>query len=136
MLLRLSNRIRHDGPARAERLVAADRRVTRGLMLNLGIELRAEQNHDRGNPHPHHHADAGAERAIRRVVMSKACEIPRQQRRAYQPRCCGENAAQTDPLPARLPPARPVAVEQGKADDDDGQQQRPPRQTKHSSVVS
>ncbi len=35
VLLRLSNRIRHYGPARAERFLALDCRVTGSLVLNL-----------------------------------------------------------------------------------------------------
>ena len=30
---------------------------SRGLVLRLRVELRAEQNRDRRDPHPHHHAD-------------------------------------------------------------------------------
>jgi hypothetical protein len=60
--LRLSDSIGHNGASCAQRFRAADSRAARGLVLNLGIELRSEQDHDRGNPHPHphHHADAGA----------------------------------------------------------------------------
>src|SRR6266446_10224623 len=32
----------------------------KGFLLDLGIELSTHQNDDRGNPHPHHHADRGA----------------------------------------------------------------------------
>jgi hypothetical protein len=33
-------------------------------MLNFGVELPAEQDDNGGDPHPHHHADRGAKRAI------------------------------------------------------------------------
>jgi hypothetical protein len=45
------------------------------LVLNLGFELSAEQDHDGGNPHPHHHTNAGAKRAVSGVVVGKACKI-------------------------------------------------------------
>jgi hypothetical protein len=55
-----SNRIGLERAAPAERLVRLNRRILRGLMLDLGVELSAEQDHDHRDPHPHHHADSRA----------------------------------------------------------------------------
>ena len=52
-----SNSISFDSAAATQRLFRPHRGVLRRLMLNLGIKLCAQQNHDHGNPHPHHHAD-------------------------------------------------------------------------------
>lgn len=57
-----------------------DSRIAHGLMFDLGIELRAEQNHDGGDPHPHHHANSGSQRAVCSVVIGEFREIPRKQR--------------------------------------------------------
>jgi hypothetical protein len=40
------DRIDHDGAAGAERLFRPHGRIARGLMLELGIELGADQHHD------------------------------------------------------------------------------------------
>src|SRR5437764_2579358 len=58
--LRRAHGVGHGGATGAERLLAADRAVARGLMLDLGIELRSDQDDDDGEPHPHHQADGGA----------------------------------------------------------------------------
>ena len=50
-----SNRIGLERAASAERLVRPNRRI-----LDLGVELSAEQDHDHRDPHPHHHADSRA----------------------------------------------------------------------------
>ena len=55
------NSVGHDGAAKPKRLFDADRRIARRLMLDLGVKLGAKQDHDGGDPHPHHHADGGAE---------------------------------------------------------------------------
>ncbi len=51
----------HHRAALAQRLLGAHRQILRGLMLDLGVKLAAEQDHDGRDPHPHHHADSGAE---------------------------------------------------------------------------
>ena len=110
---------------RPPRFSGADRGVARGLVLDLGIEFGAEQHHDRREPHPHHQADAGAERAVGRVVIGEVRQVPGEQRRAGEP---GEAAAQ---LPgsaiamARRGAARPVAVEHGKSQKNHDDQSRP-----------
>lgn len=43
----LSHGVCHDGPTSAQWPWPIHRRIVRGLMLDLRIELRAEQNHDR-----------------------------------------------------------------------------------------
>src|SRR5262249_16609487 len=58
---RLADRVGHGGAAGAERLVGADRGVAGGLVLDLRIELGAEQDDDGAQPHPHHQADCRAE---------------------------------------------------------------------------
>jgi hypothetical protein len=44
--LRRTDGVGHDRAADAERPFGSDRRIARGLVLNLGIELRADQHHD------------------------------------------------------------------------------------------
>ena len=102
----------------SQAVVVFDCRVAGSLMLDLGIELRTEQDHDRGNPHPHHHPDSRAKRAVRYIIVGEAGEIPRQQRGAAKPRDCCEHAANADPLPARLATARGEAVDKRETDYD------------------
>src|SRR5437764_2963902 len=61
--------IGHDRTARAERLCRSDRRIARSLVLDLGIQLGANQHHGDGKPHPHHQANHRAERAIGGIVI-------------------------------------------------------------------
>jgi hypothetical protein len=56
-----ANRVRHHGAAGAERLFLADRGIARGLVLDLRVELGADQHYDGRKPHPHHQADHCAE---------------------------------------------------------------------------
>src|SRR5690606_36434880 len=44
----LADVIGHERAAQPERPIATDRRVLRGLVLDLGVELRAQQDHERG----------------------------------------------------------------------------------------
>jgi hypothetical protein len=97
-----SNRIGLDGATPAERLVWPDRGILRGLMLDLGVELRAEQDHDHRDPHPHHHADSRAQRAIRGVIGSEIRYVPGEQRRGYESPDRRRGAADGKPGPARL----------------------------------
>src|SRR5436190_23146125 len=96
-------------------------------MLDLRIELCAEQDDDRGHPHPHHETDRGTKGTVRRVIICELAEIPRQQSGAAEPceRC--EHAADRQPLPARLSAARGKAVEHCQSDNDKSQQKRPSR---------
>jgi len=54
-------------------------------MLDLGIELRSEENDDGRYPHPHHQTDTGSERPISGVIMGEIPEVPGEQRRASEP---------------------------------------------------
>jgi hypothetical protein len=45
-LARRPNGVRHHRAARAQGLFGAHRRILGGLMLDLGVKLAAEQNHD------------------------------------------------------------------------------------------
>ena len=48
-------------------------------MLDLGVELGAQEHQDRRNPQPDHQADDSAERTVGSVIVGKACEIPGEQ---------------------------------------------------------
>jgi hypothetical protein len=54
LLLGRSDGVGHDGATRAEGLIAGDGRIAGRLVLNFRVQLRPEQNDDRGDPHPHH----------------------------------------------------------------------------------
>ena len=99
--------------------------ILRGLMFDLGVQLAAEQDHNGGDPHPHHHADGGAERAVGCVICAKIGDVPRKQNRAHQPPEGRGGAADRKPLPARFAPARPIAIDRGQGDRCKDQQQRP-----------
>jgi hypothetical protein len=51
-------------------------------MLDLGVEFAAKQDHDGGDPHPHHHADYSAERPIGRIVCAEIGDVPGEENRA------------------------------------------------------
>ena len=55
-------------------------------MLNLGVKLSAKQDHDGGDPHPHHHTNGGAKRAVGRIVCPEIGDVPGEENRADQPR--------------------------------------------------
>ena len=96
-------------------------------MLDLGVELGAEQDDDCRDPHPHHHADGRAKRAIGRVVCAEIGDVPGEQRRADQPSERRGGAPYRKPSPARLPAARPAAIDRGESDRRKEQKQRPPQ---------
>lgn len=70
------NRIRDKGAATTQRFLDASRGVLRGLMFQLGIELRADQQDDIRDPNPDHEADSGAERAVCLVEIAKVRRVP------------------------------------------------------------
>ena len=77
-----ANGVGDHGPARADRLFRADRRVARRLVLGLRIEFGAEQDHDDRQPEPHHQADRGGKGTVSRAVVGKARKIEGQGRGA------------------------------------------------------
>ena len=120
-----ADRVGHDGAARAERLGQAHRGVVRGLVLDLGIELGADQDDTEREPHPHHQADRGAERAVGGVVVGEVCQIPGEQRGARKPGERRHERADAQPFPARLAPARAITVEHRQRDQQAKKQRRP-----------
>ena len=74
--LRCADRVRHPGAPRSERLRRTDSRVAGGLVLHLGVELGAQQDHDRGNPKPGHEADHHPERAVGLVEGAEVRPVP------------------------------------------------------------
>jgi hypothetical protein len=56
-----------------------------GLLLDLRIQLAAEQNRDYREPDPGHEADDCPERAIGFVVTAEVRDIPREQDRSCKP---------------------------------------------------
>src|SRR5207248_9828931 len=55
------------------------------LMLHFRVDLRPDQDHDRGNPEPGHKADDRAERAVGFVVVPEIRRVPREQSRRGEP---------------------------------------------------
>ena len=84
--LRSANRVGHDRAAGAEWLVRADGRIPRGLVLDLGIELGADQHDDGREPQPNHETDDRAERAVGRIVVGEIGEVPGEQKTTRQSR--------------------------------------------------
>jgi hypothetical protein len=78
--------------------------------LHLGIELGAEQDHDRGDPEPRHEPYHGAQRPVGLVKLAEIGGVPGEQRRDNEPEQCGGSAAPCDPAPTRRVAARPEAV--------------------------
>jgi hypothetical protein len=113
-----TDRVRHDRAAGAERFFQPHGGIVRGLVLDLGIKLGADQHHDGRKPQPHHQADHGAERPVGGVVIGKIAEVPGKQRGDRKPTERGGDAADADPAPLHQPPARSVAVKHGEPKDD------------------
>ena len=67
-----SDGIGHDRATLAKGLIRTDRRIARGLMLNLGIEFGTEQHNNGQYPQPNHETDDRAERAIGSIVIGEA----------------------------------------------------------------
>ena len=57
--LRGTDRVSHDGTAAPEGLRCTDGGISRGLVLDLGIHLGAEQNDNVQQPEPNHKANDG-----------------------------------------------------------------------------
>ena len=74
-MLRSPHGVGHRGAARPEWLFGPNGGVPSRLMFYFGIELCAEQNDDRGHPHPHHGPDGRAERTIRRVIVGEIGKV-------------------------------------------------------------
>src|SRR5690606_27435328 len=70
--------IGNEGAALARRKLRAGRGVACGLALHLGIQFSPDDDDDGGDPHPHHEANHGSERAIGGVVVSKILEVERE----------------------------------------------------------
>src|ERR1700729_88351 len=71
-------------------------------MLDLGVKLAAEQDHDGGDPHPHHHADGGSKRPIGCIVCAEMADVPGEESRGDQPSDGCSPAPDRKPLPARF----------------------------------
>jgi hypothetical protein len=59
LCLSWANAVGHDCTAHAQRFLHALRRVSRSLMLHLGVELGSNQDDDNRKPDPDHEADTG-----------------------------------------------------------------------------
>src|ERR1700746_3208468 len=71
-----SQSVRLPGASRAHRLRRASCGISRGLMLHFGVDLGADQDHDDGEPNPHHEADDRAERTVGLVVAGELRCVP------------------------------------------------------------
>jgi hypothetical protein len=89
---RLAYCVRHYRAPGSQRPVPFNGRIVSGLMLDLRVELRSEENDDGGYPHPHHQTNAGSKRPISGVVMGEIRQVPREQRGAAEP-CRGSKNA-------------------------------------------
>src|SRR5579859_1408540 len=67
--------VRHGGAAAAKRPLWPDSRIPCGLMLDLGVERRTEQDDDRRHPHPSHGSDGGTQRSIGCIIVGKIRQI-------------------------------------------------------------
>src|SRR6185312_10494485 len=123
-----AHRVGHQSAALPERARGASRAVARRLVLDLGIELGAEQHDEGGEIDPHEEHDDGAERAIALVVAGEPTDIERKQRRCDDPEDRGSDGAPTHPAPFRLLARWREAVDRGKRHRDQRDQDRPPYQ--------
>jgi hypothetical protein len=51
--------VSHDCTAHAQRFLHSLSRISRSLVLHLGVELGSDQDHDDRKPDPDHEADSG-----------------------------------------------------------------------------
>jgi uncharacterized protein involved in outer membrane biogenesis len=116
----------HFRAAAAERLRLAGGGFARSLMLDFRIEFAADQNDDDRQPHPHHKADNGAQRAIGFVEGAKICCIPGEEGRGGKPGDRRKRTAPGDPLPARFGTAWAIPINESDPEGDEDQQDRPP----------
>jgi hypothetical protein len=89
---RLAYCVRHYRAPGSQRPVPFNGRILSGLMLDLRVELRSEENDDGGYPHPHHQTNAGSKRPTSGVVMGEICQISGEQRGGAEP-CRGSEYA-------------------------------------------
>ena len=94
-------------------------------MLDLRIELAADENNHNREPQPSHEADDRADRAVGFVEIAKVRSVPGEKGGSSNPSGRRERAAWGDPLPPRLCPAWAVSVNQSKGERDEHQQDRP-----------
>ena len=68
-------------PARLKQRRYTDSRSTpRGGPIQLGVEFGSEKHDDGRDPHPRHHANCAAQRAIGSVVVAETCDVPGEKR--------------------------------------------------------
>src|SRR6185437_1328889 len=90
--------------------------------LGFSVELGDDQDDDHRNPHPHHEADDGPERAVGLVEAAEIRRVPGKERGGGEPAESGERASPADPAPARFGPARSEPEETGEPQRDQYQE--------------
>src|SRR5437764_7735722 len=86
--------------------------------LDLGVQLRAEEEGETGEPEPGEHHDHGRERAPGLVIGAEHRRVDREQARHGEPRDRGDDGARADELPAAL------LVREVRAEEEDGSERR------------
>lgn len=107
--------------------------IARGLVFDFRIQLGTKEDHDAGDPHPHHEANAGAQGAVGSVIVGKFRKVPGQQARTDEPCDRREYAADAQPLPARFSAARSKPIKNGEPDDDEREEKRPAQDAQNNS---
>src|SRR4249919_291918 len=59
LYLSWADAVSHDCTAHAQRFLHSLSRISRSLVLHLGVELGSDQDHDDRKPDPDHEADSG-----------------------------------------------------------------------------
>src|SRR5215218_1531810 len=115
----------------AERLGPPDGAVLRGLLLGLGVDLRAEEHDEGGQEEPeqeHHHA---GQRAVGPVVGSEVADVDGEAGGAEDPQQGGHGGAEGDPGEAGVVAVRGEPVEHGQPADDEDDQPGPAQHADH-----
>ena len=124
-LRRLGQRVGHLGVALAHRLGLARRGVVRGLVLGLGVDLRAQQHQVAGQVEPQHQHDDAGDRAVGLVVGPEVVDVEAEADADQRPDDGDDDRAEADPAELRGVAVGRDPVEDGERPGEDGEQQHP-----------
>uniref|UniRef100_A0A0N4ZD58 LigA n=1 Tax=Parastrongyloides trichosuri TaxID=131310 RepID=A0A0N4ZD58_PARTI len=129
-----ADRIGHDRAALADRQGRARGGVQRGLVLDLGVQASAHQDHLHREPGPQQEAHGRRQRAVG-IGAHESGQEPAEQEGHQQAQARREQRPRRQPAPARPRPARSQPIDQGQRPDIAEEQKRPAQRRQIGPLV-
>ena len=104
-------------PRSTEGAIRSGRAVLGRLVLELGVDLGADQDRQRGELQPQHGDDHRAEGPVGLVIGREASRVGREGQRGDEPQDGGHDGPRRHPAPLRVLPIRSEPVQDGQAAD-------------------